>query len=149
MADIEQIYEPTIKENALLEVLLNPDNRRKSVTEICRLAGCSRQVWYDAFDKSDFRALYETKVKDLVKQSIGPIVNAFVEAAKRGEYQQGKVILEMAGLYNEKSSVDVSVSGELQIQDMSREQRRARMIELLCKKQDAEIKPSSGGNFNE
>lgn len=38
--------------------------------------------------------------------SIGPVINTFVKEALRGNFQRGKVILEMAGLYNEKASVD-------------------------------------------
>ncbi len=137
MADI-QIYEPTVKEAAILEVLLNPEHRMKSVTDICKLAQCSRNVYYTAFSKPEFRAAYEEKVKDLVKQAIGPIVNTFIKEAKRGNFQHGKVLLEMAGLYNEKSTVEVS--GEVNIQEMTREQRQARLFELLSKTEPEALK---------
>lgn len=128
-------YEPTVKEAAILEILLNPEHRMKSITDICKLAGCSRNVYYEAFSKPDFRALYESKVKDLVKQSIGPILNTFVKEALRGNFQHGKVLLEMAGLYNEKATVDVAVSGDINLNNMTRTEMRARIADLLSKKQ--------------
>ena len=127
-------YEPTVKEQAILEVLLNPEHRMKSITDICKLAGCSRNVYYEAFAKPDFRMHYESKVKDLVRQVIGPVINTFVKEALRGNFQHGKVLLEMAGLYNEKASVDVSLNAELNIQDMTREQRQERLADLLTKR---------------
>lgn len=104
-------YTPTEKEKNLLEVLLNPDYRMKSVTDICKAAKCSRNIYYNAFEKPGFTELYKKQSVDLVKQSIAPIINTFIREAQRGSFQHGKVLLEMAGIYSEKS--DVSLSGSL------------------------------------
>ena len=47
-------YKPTEKEKALLEVLINPDYRMKSITDICRAAKCTRNIYYNAFAKEEF-----------------------------------------------------------------------------------------------
>ena len=99
-------YRPTTGELKLLEVLLNPEMRNKSVTEICTIAGVSRQTYYRAFEKPQFVALYESRAKDLVRAAVGPIINAFIKAAKEGSYTHGKVILEMAGLYVEPKKLE-------------------------------------------
>ncbi len=104
-------YEPTEKEKNLLEVLLNPDYRMKSITAICKAAKCSRPIYYEAFSKPDFVKLYKSQSTDLVKQSVAPVINTFIREAQRGSFQHGKVLLEMAGIYSEKS--DVSLSGSL------------------------------------
>lgn len=101
-------YEPTEKEKNLLEVLLNPENRMKSITDICKLAKCTRPVYYEAFSKSGFVEIYKQGSVDLVKQSIGSVLNTFIREAQRGSFQHGKVILEMAGVYTEKSNVKLS-----------------------------------------
>lgn len=106
-------YEPTEKEKNLLEVLLNPENRMKSITDICKLAKCTRPVYYEAFSKSGFVEIYKQGSVDLVKQSIGSVLNTFIREAQRGSFQHGKVILEMAGIYTEKS--DIKVSGSLEV----------------------------------
>jgi len=104
-------YRPTTGELKLLEVLLNPEFRNKSVTEICSIAGVSRQTYYRAFEKPQFVALYESRAKDLVRAAVGPVINAFVKAAKEGSYPHGKVILEMAGLYAEPRKVEHAGEG--------------------------------------
>ena len=101
-------YKPTPKEELLLEALLNPENRKKTVTKICEIAGCSRRTYYTAFEKPEFVEYYKEKCRDLVKQSVAPIVNTFVKMAKKGSYTHGKVVLEMAGMYTEKKELDVA-----------------------------------------
>ena len=63
-------YKPTEKEKILLETLINPDYRMKSITDICKAAKCSRSVYYDAFAKPDFLNLYKELSESIVKQSI-------------------------------------------------------------------------------
>jgi hypothetical protein len=95
-------YEPTKKEQSLLAVLLNPANRLKTVTEVCQLAECSREFYYNTFHKPGFVEYYRRTLMDLVKREVGQVVNTFLKEAKRGSYQHGKVILEMADMYTEK-----------------------------------------------
>jgi hypothetical protein len=121
-------YQFTEAEQKLLDVLLNPDYRMKSIKEICAIAAIGRTTYYAAFKKPEFQALYKAQSRALVDQSIAPVLNTFVREALRGSFQHGKVILEMAGLYSEKSTVEVT--GELLL---SAEDRRARIAELLQK----------------
>jgi hypothetical protein len=121
-------YQLTDKEKILLEILLNPEHRTKSVTDICKIANCSRPTYYDAMEKPGFMAIYEQKTKDLIKQAVGPVINTFVREALRGSFQHGKVILEMAGLYSEKSTLEVT--GEV---TLTAEDRRKRIMDILSK----------------
>lgn len=99
----------TEKEKNLLEVLINPENRMKSITDICKLAKCTRPVYYDAFAKPEFVEIYKQYSNDLVKQSVASVLNTFIREAQRGSFQHGKVILEMAGMYNDK----IEISGKI------------------------------------
>ncbi|OZV10782.1 hypothetical protein CIW83_18355 [Tissierella sp. P1] len=101
-------YEPTEKEKALLEVLINPENRMKSITDICKIAKCSRSTYYEAFSKPEFVEIYKQYSVDLVKQSVASVLNTFIREAQRGSFQHGKVLLEMAGVYTEKQQLDHS-----------------------------------------
>lgn len=121
-------YRLSDKERALLEVLLNPEHRTKSITDICKVAGISRPTYYSVMEKPEFKAIYEDKTKDLIKQAIGPVVNTFVREALRGSFQHGKVILEMAGLYSEKTTIEHT--GEV---TLTADDRRQRIAELLQK----------------
>jgi len=102
----------TEKEKSLLEVLINPENRMKSITDICKLAKCTRPVYYEAFSKPEFVEIYKQYSVDLVKQSVASIINTFVREAQRGSFQHGKVLLEMAGLYTDK----VEITGAIPVQ---------------------------------
>ena len=103
-------YRPTLAERKLLEVLLNPEFRTATVTDLCKQAGISRQAYYQIFKKPAFVAYYESQARDLVREAVGPVINAFVKAAKEGSYPHGKVILEMAGLYTESKNVTLNAT---------------------------------------
>lgn len=103
----------TKAEENLLEVLLNPENRMKSVTEICKAAKIERATYYRAFAKPDFVRIYNKQSIDLVKQCVSPVINSFIREAQRGSFQHGKILLEMAGLYSENSNVKLSGSVEM------------------------------------
>ena len=117
MIDLQNLtdYKPTEKEKNLLEVLLNPENRMKSITDICKLAKCTRPVYYEAFTKDGFVELYKRSSQDLVKQSVAPVLNTFIREAQRGSFQHGKVLLEMAGVYSDKLELAGGVSADMTI----------------------------------
>lgn len=91
-------YEPTTAEEKLLDVLLQPENRFKSVVDICAIAGVERKVYYRAFKKPEFMAFYKAECKRMVDRALGPVLSAFVKQAVAGSFQHGKVLLEMGGL---------------------------------------------------
>lgn len=95
-------YKPTKAEQALLSVLSNPEHRRKNVTEICELAGISRKQYYNIFQKTEFVEYYLRLTRDLIKQSVMPIVNAARKEALKGSFAHQKMLLEMAGEYADK-----------------------------------------------
>jgi len=101
------IYEPTASERKLLEALLSPENRLKSVKALCQLLGMSRQAYYNAFNKPAFVAFLNEQSLSLVKQSVAPVLMAFQREAVRGSFQHGKLILQIAGFYVEKREVKV------------------------------------------
>ena len=100
----------TDKEKNLLEVLLIPENRMKSITDICKMAKCTRPVYYEAFSKPGFVEEYNRRSANLIRQSVAPIINTFIREALRGSFQHGKVILEMAGLYSDKLEITAKVN---------------------------------------
>jgi hypothetical protein len=110
--NIEQIltnYEPTAAERRLLEVLINPENRNKSVTDICQLADISRTTYYEVFNKPEFVALKNKWGKTLVSSKTLAVIHAFQrEAIQRGSFQHGKVLLEIDGVYTEKKEIEVN-----------------------------------------
>lgn len=101
-------YKPTQKEERLIEVLLDPANRMKSITDICGMVPCDRGTYYNAFDKPGFIELYTRKSQELAKKHLGQVMSAFVREAVRGSFQHGKVLLEMAGAYKETTRKEIT-----------------------------------------
>lgn len=124
-------YNPTPSEEKLLEVLLNPRNRMKSITDICKIAEISRTTYYEAFSKPEFVEHYNKRAVELVKQQVAPVINAFVAEAKRGSFQHGKVLLEMGGVYTEKQQIEATNTNfNTELTELSPEERAARIAEL-------------------
>jgi len=98
----------TATEKRLIEALLDPGNRFKSISEICDIIDCSRKTYYRAFEKTHFREAYKSQAAALSERHLGQVMNAFVKEATRGSFQHGKVLLEMAGVYAEKSKHELS-----------------------------------------
>ena len=102
-------YKPTPCEQRILEALLDPKNRRKTVTELCRIAEVDRKTYYNAYQKPEFVALVKDESRRLVLAAVLPTIHAFSKEAKKGSYQHGKVLLEMAGVYCEKKETKAEV----------------------------------------
>ena len=104
-------YKPTAAEKRLLEVLVNPDYLGKNVSELCNLAGISRNKYYDAMKKKDFQALVANTTQDLIKGKIGNVLNATYKYSLTAKgHQDRKVLLTMAGLYVDKKETELSGS---------------------------------------
>jgi hypothetical protein len=82
----------------LLEVLVNPENRFKSVTELCHLARCSRRVYYKAYNDPEFRNVQEDLAIMLIKQSVISSIHALQREAARGSFQHIEKVLQLAGV---------------------------------------------------
>ena len=68
----------------------------------------------------------------MVKQSVAPVLSAFVAEAKRGSFQHGKVLLEMAGIYAERQQIE-AVNVNVELKQLSTEERLQRIEELQAK----------------
>lgn len=107
----DNTYKPTVAEKRLLEVLLNPENLGKSVTELCNLAEVSRNKYYDAMKKDEFAELVSETSQKLVMAKIGDVVNATYKyaLAERG-HQDRKMLLTMAGIHVERTEATVNAN---------------------------------------
>ena len=108
-------YQPNKAEQKLLEALLDPANRIKSVTDLCNEIEITRCAYYRAYKKPEFVALVKDESQRLVSQAIIPLIHTFVKEALDGSFQHGKVLLEMADMYTEKKEVGVSSGSGLTV----------------------------------
>lgn len=80
----------------------------KTVTEIVKLAGISKDTYYKAFDKEDFANLYHEQTMKIIRRNVAPMVNAMVKEAVRGSAPHLKMGLEAGDVLKSKVEHDVS-----------------------------------------
>jgi len=94
-------YVPSPAEQKLLLVLLNPDFYGQTVTSICREAGVVRDVYYKAFKKPGFLAIYYGLLREMVHGLVGNVIKAAYKFAVNNNKNNAdrRMLLEMAGVY--------------------------------------------------
>lgn len=97
-------YKPTAKEKKLIDTLCDPANRYKNITELCQVAGISREAYYKMFRKPQFVAYYKKVQFEAVKSSVAKVLAASIEFAISDPkcFQDRKMLLEMGEMYTEK-----------------------------------------------
>lgn len=100
---------PTLTEagEKLLNVMVDPQRRTWSVSKICRAAGISRDSFYRLFKNQDFIQLYFERCKIACVSWAHPVINAMANAAINGDVAAGKILLEMAGMYQHVGRVEI------------------------------------------
>jgi hypothetical protein len=58
-----------------------------------------RTTYYQAWENPEFKRQHNEKTKGLAGRHAAQVVNAFVKQATAGSFPHGKVLLEMAGIY--------------------------------------------------
>jgi hypothetical protein len=103
-------YIPTAAEQKLIEVLCDPKNYGKSVTEICKVADISRDVYYTAIKKPGFVDYYNSIMLQIMKGKVGDVLKAVAKYAIEEPrcHQDRKMLLEMAGIYTEKKIQEIT-----------------------------------------
>lgn len=110
----------TPKQQILLEALMDPANRLKSISELCGLLKMDRKTYYQAWENPEFVRRHRAATKGLAERHAAQVLNSFVREATRGSYQHGKVILEMAGVYQPKEVHELTGKGGGPIQTESK-----------------------------
>ena len=107
-------YTPTAAEEKLLEVLLNPKNRDKTIAEISAMAGIGERTYYRAMEKPEFVDYYNSIVLQIMKGKVGDVLKAVAKYATEEPrcHQDRKMLLEMAGIYTEKKIQEITGKDE-------------------------------------
>lgn len=88
------------QQEALLEVLKNPQSLRLSVAQICAKAGISRGTYYNAMDDQNFLAHLETSIQSYLKGAEFPVLHNIVKKAqdpKQTSHHWAMMVMKMRG----------------------------------------------------
>jgi hypothetical protein len=126
----------TKTEERLLEVMLNPNNVGKSISELCQLAGISRVWYYKLMEKESFKRHLTKTANELIKDKLLPVVNATLKYALQEKgHQDRKLILTMANMYRDKSE-NININTEFDsFSDEDIKKELAQISELLNHKE--------------
>lgn len=106
---IKSKYIPTPKEEALLQVLLDPEHIGKSICDKCEIAGVSRTVYYTAMQKPDFLEYYREVSLLALASSTADLLNASQKWAmeEKGHYDR-KMLLQILDIYKDKMQTELT-----------------------------------------
>ena len=105
-------YIPTPSELKLVQVLSDPTCLGMSITDKCKKAEVSREVYYNAMRKPQFVEYYNNITEDIIKEHLNDIVMATIKYGIENPKNalDRKNILTIAGLYKENPSVVNNIS---------------------------------------
>lgn len=93
----------------IIRALAAAGQRRISVEELSKLSGVGVDIIYRKLEDPDFKGLFLETLKNAIVSETPEIIYAFIEKAKKGQFKQGKLLLEISGLYTEKKEVSAEV----------------------------------------
>lgn len=96
-------YTPTVAEEKLLKILLNPEYHGESRRKQCQDAGVCHQTLYTALKKPGFNKLLKDMSLSLIQEYAAPLVQKGVKEALRGNYPFWKSIMEMSEMIKPQS----------------------------------------------
>lgn len=126
------IYEPTVAEEKLLAVLLNPEYIHQTVVEKCKAADISRVTYYEAMKKPGFLKKVQGFRETALQAEVQDLIQVGIKEAKNGSFQHWKVLMEMAGEYAPKTKGEftANIKQETIDKDISDDELQARIAKL-------------------
>ena len=133
-------YNPTNAEVKILDVLSDPDNLRKNITEKSKLAGVSRKTWYASFAKSGFVSLIPNTSIEMIRARAIELTNAAIKAGLGNSFADRKMLLETAGVISERPTnptvIVIPIYGGKSIEgtgDVTQDNDRVRAVTITSK----------------
>lgn len=104
---LDTMEQLTFARKKLLDAMLDPANRMKSIIKLCEIADISRGVYYKAMKDPAFVAELKERSLEVVIGFIPSSINALGKKAASGDIKAISIVLEMAGMHSNRISVDV------------------------------------------
>lgn len=106
----EKVFIPTQMQASLLKALVEAPPEARRVDDILELANVSRDSYYRCMKDPDFRKAYFSVLMDSLSAKAGKVIDAVFEYGTNNAkcHADRKLMLEMLGLYEKKSKVDIN-----------------------------------------
>jgi len=83
---------------------------RFTIEQISTDTGCTVDFIHKRLSDQDFRSLFFDTLRTSLAVETPAILQRFVMEAKAGSFKHGKLILELSGLYNEETNLNVNAT---------------------------------------
>jgi len=103
------------KEKKLLGAVARIGQEALTPESLAAESGLSVQAVCEKLEDKSFRELFNSAVKGALAVESLEILHQFSEMGKKGSYQHGKLVLEIAGMHNDKQTIDFK--GEMEVTD--------------------------------
>lgn len=110
------LEELSLKERAILEFMMDPENAKLNDAEKCRRIGCCRSTLYGALRKPAFHEMQVRMVQEYTARHIAPILAKSVETATteaRDGFQDRRFLMEVGRFYIPRKQQDVNVNAKI------------------------------------
>jgi len=97
----------TAKEKKILKEAMRCGEQKLTITAIAKKVGVKPEYVVEKLKKPEFRQLFVESMQDGIVGEAPAILHSFVNAAKEGSFQHGKLILELAGVHQENQRIDL------------------------------------------
>ena len=106
----DKVYIPTPCEATLLKALVTSPAGMRKVEDICELANVSLDTYYRAMKKEDFKKAYYSVLMDSLVVKADIVIESVFKFAttEKANHSDRKLMLEILGLYEKKSKVDIT-----------------------------------------
>lgn len=106
---------------------------RVTIEQIADGTGCTVDYIYKRLSNLEFRSLFFETLRSCLAVEIPAILEKFVEAARDGSYRHGKLVLEIAGLYNAETNVNLKADVGVRESPFKSDKDRKRFLEETLK----------------
>lgn len=127
-------YTPTNVETKILKALATAGGGRMTMTELAAKVGASPDTIYNRLQNQGFRDIFIETLRNSLAGEVPQVLRAFIDAAVAGSFQHGKMVLELAGMHKEESTINLNAQirdGEQPFKDA--EQRQEFLSSTLAK----------------
>ncbi len=119
------------KDKSILKFVAQQGNLRKermSVEQIAKGTNCSVDYIYDKLTNENFRNLFFDVLKSALAIETPSILEKFVSEAQNGSFSHGKLVLELAGMYNESKNVNLKAQVSMDNSPFANKEERTEFL---------------------
>lgn len=115
-------------EKKMLQTALNSGGHRVTLEVLAKESGRSINYVYQKLQEPTFKELFMEALRGSLLAEVPEIMGAFVMKAKEGSFSHGKLLLEIAGIYNNESNINIKAQIEAKQAPMLNESEKAAFV---------------------